>query len=217
MRAFFEYYQLLRNVNFISTRKLMKMALIRKIPIHFVSSGGLLQLENTSSTTTSVASLWKPPTDGSDGYLASKWASEVALENAAEHFGIPVYIHRALVASCATDKTQQDEINRVLLDLTNEMMTLPDLAGWGGYFDLVPTASVVDGICKHVDDTPPRSRCASFEHYPGHVRVEVVEMCNFLEKNVEVANFQRLNILKWLGRKLNHHKWKRVILTFDIV
>ena len=41
MRAFFEYYQLVRKTNTTSTRELIKMALPRNIPVQFVSSGGL--------------------------------------------------------------------------------------------------------------------------------------------------------------------------------
>lgn len=92
MRAFFEYFQLVRKTNTTSTRELIKMALPRKIPVQFVSSGGLLTLSSGNISAESSVAHLLPPTDGTESYLCSKWASEVSLENAAAQFGFPICI-----------------------------------------------------------------------------------------------------------------------------
>ena len=81
------------------------------------------------------------------------------------------------------------------------MNLLPDLAGWIGDLDFVPTATFVNGLCRHIArGIEPR---ATFEHYPGLVKLDVPEMTHWLGTQVEVEKFGRLNVLKWLGRIRN--------------
>jgi hybrid polyketide synthase/nonribosomal peptide synthetase ACE1 len=203
MRAFFEYYQLVRKTNVTSTRELIKMALPRKIPIQFISSGGLLTFVGGNVSTASSVAHLTPPTDGTEGYLCSKFASEVSLENAAAEYGLPIRIHRGLKVAGETDETQLQNILQSLLGMTNTMNLLPDLAGWVGDLDFVPTATIVNGLCKHISEGYPSESCASYEHYPGVVKLDVPYMARWLEKNVDVEKFGRLNVLKWLGRIKN--------------
>jgi hypothetical protein len=65
----------------------------------------------------------------------------------------------------------------------------------------VPTATIISGICKHIAEGLEPS--ASFEHYPGLVKLNVPEMTCWLEKQVDVEIFRRLIVLKWLGRIKN--------------
>ena len=108
------------------------MALPRNIPIQFVSSGGLLTLSGGNVTTESSVAHLTPPTDGTEGYLCSKWASQVSLENSATQFGLPIRIHRGLEVSGKSDERQLQNINKNLLDMTETMNLLLDLAGWIG-------------------------------------------------------------------------------------
>lgn len=85
--------------------------------------------------------------------------------------------------------------------MTETMNLLPDLAGWIGDLDFMPTSTIVNGLCKHiVEGLEPH---ASFEHYTGLVKLNVPEMTHWLEQQVDVEKFGRLNFLKWLGRIKN--------------
>ncbi|RYO86086.1 hypothetical protein DL764_009059 [Monosporascus ibericus] len=84
-RSLVDSYQLLRGANFESTKALVRLAARRRIPIHFISSGSVSTLEEKGAT---------PPTSGSNGYAASKWASERYLGHAAAMLGLPVTLHR---------------------------------------------------------------------------------------------------------------------------
>ncbi|KAK2871866.1 putative NRPS-like protein biosynthetic cluster [Arthroderma sp. PD_2] len=95
-RSFWDYYQVIRGSNVGATRSLVKMAARRKIPIHFLSSGGVLSMEASQL----------PPSDGSDGYVASKWASERILHQAAEQLKVPVTIHRTISATLASESPE---------------------------------------------------------------------------------------------------------------
>ncbi|KAF3768882.1 hypothetical protein M406DRAFT_10616, partial [Cryphonectria parasitica EP155] len=96
-RSFWDNYHTLRPTNTSATRELVRLAAARRIPIHFTSSAGVLaqaQGNIPCNATPASAAGNIPPTDGSNGYVASKWASERILERAAEAWGLPVLIHR---------------------------------------------------------------------------------------------------------------------------
>jgi len=79
--------------------ELVGLAASRRIPIHFLSCRGVLNLDPSAlATKPSEASAVRflPLQDGSNGYVASKWASETYLENVARVLGIPVFIHHFL-------------------------------------------------------------------------------------------------------------------------
>ncbi|GAB0138114.1 putative nrps-t1pks biosynthetic cluster [Epichloe bromicola] len=87
-------YASLRKANFVSTQELVKMCLSRNVPLHYISTTGVSMY--TSSETMAPVSVRHshPPMDGHYGYIASKWASEVFLENVQDKYGLPVVIHR---------------------------------------------------------------------------------------------------------------------------
>lgn len=94
-RSFWDNYEQLRDTNVNSTKKIVELAAPRKIPIHFMSSGGVLQLGASPNRTEDPGSVnVQPPLDGSNGYVASRWASETYLQNAAAVLGTPVFIYR---------------------------------------------------------------------------------------------------------------------------
>ena len=66
----------------------------------------------------------EPPKDGSNGYVASKWASEVVLEKAARQAGIPVTVHRTLAAS--PGKKASETTNDVYMSSENQKQTLDE-------------------------------------------------------------------------------------------
>ncbi|KAF2819712.1 hypothetical protein CC86DRAFT_429870 [Ophiobolus disseminans] len=140
-RAFWDYYDNLRGPNVNSTKTLVELAAIRRMPVHFISSGGVHLLRDNADAgiypTESVAA-FPPPSDGSNGYIASKWASEVYLENAAKELSIPVSIHRFVPATADTDSAPPGELLEELRDLALRLKALPAPSGWVGTFDLSP-------------------------------------------------------------------------------
>ncbi|KAK3209995.1 hypothetical protein GRF29_44g1298055 [Pseudopithomyces chartarum] len=77
-RSFWNYFDNLRGPNVESTKTLVDMASTHGIPIHFISSEGVHLLSGNTDAciypTESVVA-FPPPTDGSNGYTASKWVS----------------------------------------------------------------------------------------------------------------------------------------------
>ncbi|MGW3116948.1 amino acid adenylation domain-containing protein [Streptomyces sp. NPDC001107] len=96
-------YGSLRAANTESTRRLLRLASARSIPVHLVST---LSVAPPRSHSPEVPETFFPPHPGLvSGYQQSKWASERLLEQAAER-GLPVTLHRLGRVTGAPDTGQ---------------------------------------------------------------------------------------------------------------
>ncbi|CAG8976335.1 hypothetical protein HYALB_00005742 [Hymenoscyphus albidus] len=187
-RSFWEYYQLLRRANVSSTKELAKMAAARRIPIQYISSGGVLKFDNSAS-----------PSDGSDGYVASKWASEKILEKASKAFGIPITIHRTLATSQTSGSSSA--ILEQFLDLTRQMKVLPFATGWTGEMDLLPLDTVTTAICKMASQEQAAETGPRYIHHHAEVKLSASELSGYLESHIgEQEDFARMPGLEWIGK-----------------
>lgn len=201
-RSFWDAYQLLRPTNVAATKEILRLANGRKIPVHFISSGGVLQLAGETSIDGSVAA-FKPPTDGSMGYVATKWASEVYLEHAARSLGVPVHIHRV---TRPEDQTQspRPELVQEFAEMAARLKALPMEVGWSGNFDLIPVAPLAKEICNAaVNSVEHDSAEPHFVHHASEITLHMDDVRKQMAEKVEVAeemkSFERLLPHKWVG------------------
>ncbi|PLB46629.1 acetyl-CoA synthetase-like protein [Aspergillus steynii IBT 23096] len=165
--SFLKTYSSLRAPNVQSSVELARMALLRGIPLHYVSSGGVMRLASPSSCSTpdSEASshsgyfsgsepslegpadkqLFYPPTNGSDGYIASKWASEQTLERGRE-FGLRCYIHRP--TTLVGDGVPSTDLLHNVLRYSGLLKAVPRFNSLDGVIDMVPVDEVAGGILR---------------------------------------------------------------------
>ncbi|KAF3763037.1 hypothetical protein M406DRAFT_20609, partial [Cryphonectria parasitica EP155] len=94
--SYMKTYPSLRQSNFLVCKDLIQWSLPRMVPFHFISSAGVGNFAPPGAPLyASSLAASPPPTDGSHGYTAGKWASEVFLEKlAARHPRWPVCVHR---------------------------------------------------------------------------------------------------------------------------
>ncbi|KAM0276945.1 hypothetical protein ACHAQH_006230 [Verticillium albo-atrum] len=204
-RSFWDSYYQLKAVNFDSTKELVSLAAPRRIPIHFLSSSGVLLLAGTPSpdSNLSVAS-FNPPTDGSEGYVASKWASEAYLEKAADQLGIPVTIHRFTPDTKAADLELGHQALEDLLNCCIKLDSLPDQASWEGRFDLIQSEGLANRIgTAALEDAAAglqgkKSR-TNFVHHQSEVSLRATDVFGFLEKEAGSRIRQRMPALEWVG------------------
>ena len=211
-RSFWDTYEVVRATNFGSTKELTRLASRHAIPLHFISSAGVLELdqgrnnEHSPSTMTHI----HPPTDGSKGYLASKWASETYLDHASVQLGLPTSIHRV---TAATSTTIPDGLLDEFANLIERMGTLPDRGEWVGKFDLVATEPLCKSICESVitDVTEPRAtQQAAYVHHPADVRLSVddLKFTPEMEEKDRKGELARLPAPIWVGQaKLQGLSW----------
>ncbi|KAG9498187.1 putative secondary metabolism biosynthetic enzyme [Fusarium musae] len=104
-----------------STRQMGLFALGRRIPIHYISSNRVTLLVSSGGAALPPGSVrdHQPPTDGTEGFTAAKWAGEVFLEKlsaaAAASTGrdLPVSIHRHC-AIVGEEAPIEDALNALL-------------------------------------------------------------------------------------------------------
>lgn len=185
-RSFWDNYEALRASNFNPIKEIVKLALPRKVPIHFISSGAVLQYASTT-----------PPTDGTDGYVASKWASERYLSNASRKLGLSVHIHRPF-AAVGLYSSAPPEILDELSRLGKQMKTRPSFDGVQGHIDLIPMADVIDKIQATLFENPP-SQSPRVVLHESHTRVAVRSLVEHLGKSADMDDLIKMPALEWVG------------------
>lgn len=215
-------YYTLRPANVWSTKELVRLSLDRSIPIHYVSTAGVAMLTPRKIfTEVSVADTY-PPTDGSDGYNASKWASERYLERTSEETGLPVWIHRP---SSITHPS------RLLGEDASEMEFLPNLFKYSrllkavpssdkvqGEIDLVSAENVAKGIVASAlgGNQPSGSQRITHIHQTGDFCLPISGIKAFLESETK-ETFETINISEWADRAIGLGLHPTVAVAFKHV
>lgn len=196
-------YRSLRAANVSSTVDLAHMAARKKVPFHYISTGGVARLSGAPSQPEASLATYKPTADGSDGYVASKWASEVILEEVSRRFHIPVWIHRP--SSITGDDVPTLDIIHSLLRYSRLMKSVPDLTGSTGALDFVHVNSVSTAVAScAVSSAHKDERGESRVSYIHHCGEEVVPLDHFKEhlEGSATGSFTTLTVQDWVASAL---------------
>ncbi|GLI77277.1 putative Hybrid PKS-NRPS biosynthetic cluster [Penicillium ochrochloron] len=196
VRSFWDNYHALRQTNVQPVKELVKLAAGRRVPIHFISSSGVLPTTAYAPIGASVAQN-QPATDGSNGYVASKWAGERILEQANANLNIPVSIHSFVAGG---PEPARDAVTAVMqwLDQHSEMHKIkPNIAGWRGHIDLLKMDEATEALCESLVGNSPRAR---FLHQESHVRLRECDMEAFVGVRKRRADLEEMELLDWFGR-----------------
>ncbi|KAL9130700.1 MAG: hypothetical protein Q9217_001179 [Psora testacea] len=196
--SFLKTYHSLKRPNVESTKELAKMALGRQIPFHFVSTAGVAVLTKEDQFGEVSAASYLPPRDGSNGYTASKWASERYLEQVSEHGDLPVWIHRP--SSIIDDGAPDLDIMHNLLKYSRLLKAVPDTDRMAGYFDFISVDRVAEGLVREVvqGSGGPRQP-VRYVHASGELVLPVAGLKGFLEEE-SASEFLALPLSEWTVR-----------------
>ena len=145
-------YSSLRLPNLGSLRFLVKFALPRRIPIHFISSNRVTLLSGKNIVPPTSVSSQHPPTDGSEGFTASKWAGEHLIESVARQTGLSATIHRPC-AIIGSNAPREDALN-ALLRFSIAQKAVPRFTNLAGFLDFAPADSVATSIAQLATRSP---------------------------------------------------------------
>lgn len=213
VRSFWDNYHVLRPSNVHPTKELVKLAGPYRIPIHFISTSGVLAREVPGDAgaegTASSAAAHVPPSDGTEGYLATKWASERILERSTVSLEVPSFIYRLFPSG----QMQSDHSKREVLDEFIRCVDLagavPDTTGWKGRIDLIPAELVAQWLCESIlsehsagaaNGTTAVSSTTQFSHYESPITIEVAELKRHVQEQRKGHGIERLPAIKWMGR-----------------
>jgi hybrid polyketide synthase/nonribosomal peptide synthetase ACE1 len=146
--SFLKTYSSLRAPNLSSTKELVKLALPRCIPFHFISTATVGKLNKADTLAPESLANFIPDPSFADGYAASKWASEVFLEKANRELRLPTFIHRP--SSITGDQAGETDIMSNVLEFASIIKALPESSRWTGYVDLISLENAATGIVRSV-------------------------------------------------------------------
>jgi hybrid polyketide synthase / nonribosomal peptide synthetase ACE1 len=193
-RSFWDRYEVLRPDNVDSVKELVKFVAAsgRSIPVHFLSSGAVTQYDGEGVT---------PPTDGSDGYVATKWASETFLRNATGSIGLPVYTHRPLVSSTPSQaNADQASIVNQLVNIVKSLGVQPSFEGVTGSVDVLPVDDIVNTIQDVVLSSSSGGEGYNIVQHEAQQRAFVEDFAAVVRADDSLSKLPSISILEWFGR-----------------
>ncbi|RYP14471.1 hypothetical protein DL765_006361 [Monosporascus sp. GIB2] len=190
-------YRSLRATNFLSTVELARLAVSHGIPIHYISTGGVARLSGADEQPEASLAAFHPPIDGSDGYVASKWASEVFLEKFQRRFQGQVWIHRP--SSITGDNVPDLDTVHSLLQFSRQIKAVPDLTGSAGFFDFINIETISKNIVGCIANNEESSGSGLvFLHQSGERLIPVGELQKYVEE-LEGQPIQVLPLEEWVA------------------
>lgn len=197
-------YSSLRLANLVSTQELVKLCFPRNIPLHYISTTGVT-MYTTSETFAEVSVRDSaPPADGLYGYVASKWASEVYLERANAHCGLPVYIHRlSSVIRPESDMMGENPAADVLQNMlaySQRIHAVPAAPGLRGIVDLVHPNTVTSKAIRAVMSHGLNSgNEVIYIHESGDLELDIAQIKDHLTRETG-KDVQEVSLNDWIIR-----------------
>lgn len=192
--SFVQNYELLKSPNVNSVKEIARLASKYSIPIHYISSAALSHLAGLEIFEEVSIRNFLPPANGEQGYLTSKWVSEVYLEKCNKRYAVPVTIHR--VSSIVGPNAPAMDITNNVLNMARKLHAIPDLTGCKGYVDLINVQNVASNIIGDVLSSHS-AQSVKYIHESGEVRVQASELKDYLERETGEA-FEVLELGKWI-------------------
>ncbi|KAM0577333.1 hypothetical protein ACHAO2_005321 [Verticillium nonalfalfae] len=185
-------YTSVKDALYISTQTLVRLALPRQVPFHFISAPRVVLLSGQHEAKPVSMAAHLPPTDGSQGVTASKWASECFLEKIAQERDLPVVVHRhcALIGERAPADDVMNSVVRFSV-LTRKVPNVPGAQGFFDFKDVVTVASEIEG------EAPAATGAVCYRHHSGDVRVPFSELAKRLSE-VYGGEFETVEPSEWL-------------------
>jgi hybrid polyketide synthase/nonribosomal peptide synthetase ACE1 len=190
------------------------MALPNRIPFHFVSTISVGYLSGQDTFDEVSISSYPPNTKGSgsrdiDGYVPSKWVSEVFLENVHGRFGLPVCIHRP--SGIIGPGAPETDIINSFLYFSRKMRIIPEISNLRDVLDLVDVGVVATNIVNTVigrseplsDTTTSSPFGIRYIHESGQLVLPIQCLKQYLEKE-QGFEFQTVSRREWVQAARSH-------------
>jgi hybrid polyketide synthase/nonribosomal peptide synthetase ACE1 len=196
--SFMKTYHSLKLTNVASTVELVKLALPRLIPFHFISSASVTRLSGQSSFGEKSVASYHPPSVPADGYAAVKWVSEAYLERVNRQFELPLWIHRPSSVTGA-DAPELDLMSNVMR-YCQKTKKIPDSGSWSGVLDFIAVQSAASQIIDAVHlsgATTADSTRVHYQYESGEIQVGQKEVQALMETDTR-KRFEVVPVNEWI-------------------
>ncbi|KAK2007223.1 AMP-binding enzyme [Colletotrichum eremochloae] len=190
-------YQTIKSANVGSTQELVKLTLAhgRPVPFHFVSTAGVSVYSGLETFGEVSAAPFPPPTDNSDGYTASKWASERFLERVHGLTGLPVWVHRP--SNIQRFEDPQFDLFQNLLRYSRLLQAIPTFSSMQGHLNLVEAVDVAHSMCY--DIFIDASSEVNYRHRISDINLSMDKLADFVSDQTKSA-VEVLDVHTWSNR-----------------
>ncbi|OOQ83961.1 polyketide synthase/peptide synthetase [Penicillium brasilianum] len=196
--SFMKSYQSLKLTNVASTAELVKLALPRRIPFHFISTASVTRFASAESFGEVSVASFRPPAIPQDGYATGKWVCEVFLERVCQAWGLPVWIHRPSSVT-GSDAPELDLMSNVLR-YCQATKKIPASEAWSGVFDFISVESAAAQIIETLHASgaaPTTSEGARFLYQSGEIQVGQHEVQSMMEAGAG-EQFETVPLMEWV-------------------
>ncbi|KAK5996197.1 Hybrid PKS-NRPS synthetase lepA [Cladobotryum mycophilum] len=186
-------YTSVKQALYVSTQTLAYLAIPRRIPFHFISVPRMVLLSGQFKSQPVTMSAHRPPTDGSQGVTASKWASEVFLESLSQKTGLPVAIHRhcALIG----ERAPADDIFNSVILYSVLSHKVPDVSTALSFFDFKDVEAVASEMAEEL---PVMAGPVIYRHHSSDVRVRFSKLAEHLG-HFYGGTFETVSPAEWIA------------------
>lgn len=196
-------YASLRTPNVESTQFLASLSSFWSIPFMFLSSNRVVLLSGDTAPIPGSVARFHPSTDGTEGHMMSRWASEVFLEKlshqieASQQVPFNISIHRPSVV--VSDQAPNSDALNAILRYSVSMRRVPRLDRVKGYMDLLPIEKLTSELFQSALTlaTGLQNARMSFRHHSGGAKVPADQLRGHLESLYNVE-FEELDMRQWL-------------------
>ena len=202
VRSFWDNYHVLRASNVHPTKELVKLATPRQVPIHYISTVGVLPWGTTDAVS---AAEHTPALDGTNGYVSSRWASERVLERSSQELGLETFVYRFLPSSTQVsshngniEDANMDDLVR-FVDISGQ---IPDTNGWHGRIDMMPADQAATWLSTSLvrQSTGSGTPATEFMHSESPIAIDIAELGRYIDQQRGHKGLERVPGLKWMGR-----------------
>ncbi|KAK7714551.1 NRPS, partial [Diaporthe eres] len=197
--SFLKTYQTLRVPNVEGTKELARLALEHGVLFHYISTAVTGRLNQQDSFGEVSLRDSTPPPDWQDGYIASKWAAEVFLENVHDELGLPVWIHRP--SSITGDGASETDVMNSVVKFARLLRAVPISNRWRGLLDFISLEKSARGILETaLADPETRSDISGdvkYLHHSGELLIPVDGLHRYLEK-WDQQDYREIALGEWV-------------------
>lgn len=182
--SFLKAYGSVRATNLESTKDITRLALqhgnVRHL--HYISTAGIATMLAHDLYEEPLGSF--PPTSSPEGYVLSKWASELYLERASAVTGLPITIHRP--TAIVGENAPHLDVMSNILHYSRQMGTVPSMTALEGTFQFVPVEDVASGILTAVLAGERPAALVQYRNHNGRPEdtVSVHGLAHYLRKQL---------------------------------
>ena len=199
-------YPGVRAANVGSTQELIRMALPRRIPFHYISSPGAALFSDEEVILPAPPPEGSyPPIDGLHGYMASKWTCERFLQQVNERYGQRIWIHRpsTIIREGADAKgttAQLDWLN-ALLEYVRILKKAPRFEHNRGALDLVYVGNVCTEVVRHAMAQVAAEGAVTHVHEVGDLVVPLGEL-HKIDEEASGRVFDIVPMTAWMSQAI---------------